>query len=104
SVWTKDWLTCSGGKGARSCRGWPSWPPILRRPPSSGGAGLGLTMSEEGGLDEVVESLPAAASCSRTEAISTRKASYFSCKALTRCWSFWQLAHGWVGLGLMPLL
>ena len=38
--------------------------------PSAFGAGVGLTMSEEGGLDEVEEVLRAAASCARSAAIS----------------------------------
>src|ERR1700719_189109 len=38
---------------------------MVRGAPSGSGGGLGLTMSEEGGLDEVEESLRAAASCSR---------------------------------------
>src|SRR5262245_8614200 len=37
-------------------------------------AGLGLTMSEEGGLDEVKESLRAAASCSGAEPHTTSHA------------------------------
>ncbi len=56
-----------GGDGlaVRSCRGWPGCPPMRRRGWPGAGAGLvGLTMSEEGGLDEVDESLRAAASCS----------------------------------------
>src|ERR1700730_13570428 len=55
----------SGGNGSRSCLGCPGWPPILRRSWPSGGAGFGgLTMSEEGGLEDVAEFLRAAASCS----------------------------------------
>ena len=50
----------SGGKATRSCLGWPGWPPIRRRSWPSGGGGLGgLTMSDEGGLEEVEESLRA---------------------------------------------
>ena len=45
--------------------------------PSAFGAGVGLTMSEESGLDEVEEVLRAAASCARSAVISARRA--FSC-------------------------
>src|SRR3954451_23197844 len=57
-VWTKKRSTRSAGKGTRSCLGCPGWPPGLRlSSPGGGGGGGGLTMSEEGGLDEVEESL-----------------------------------------------
>jgi len=47
-----------------SCLECPSCPPIRRRSWPEGGGGLGgLTMSDEGGLEEVEESLRAAASC-----------------------------------------
>ena len=54
----------SGGNSSRWCAGCPGWPPGWRRSWPGGGCGLGgLTMSEEGGLDEFEESLRAAASC-----------------------------------------
>ncbi len=46
------------------CAVCPGWPPGWRRSWPGGGCGLGgLTMSEEGGLDELEEFLRAAASC-----------------------------------------
>ena len=47
----------SGGKAMRSCLGWPGCPPMRRLSwPCDGGGLGGLTMSEDGGLDEVEES------------------------------------------------
>src|SRR4051794_29167735 len=60
-------------------------------------AGLGLTMSEEGGLDEVEESVRAAASCSRNWAIS-------ACRASTCACNRWQLAHGLLLAGSIPAI
>src|SRR5260370_29390201 len=88
-------LTCSGGNGSRSCLGWPGWPPMERLPPSAGSGGLGLTMSEEGGLDEVEEFLRAAASCSRNRAIS-------ACKESTCACNRWQPAHAfWAAVSIL---
>jgi len=69
-----------GGNSGRSCLGCPGWPPMVRGLPSGSGGSLGLTMSEDGGLDEVEESLRAAASCSRRVAASAREASSCRCK------------------------
>src|SRR5579871_6431394 len=66
---SKKRLTCSAGKGARSCLGWPGCPPRERwSRPGGGGGGGGLTMSDEGGLEEVEEFLRAPASCSSRRA------------------------------------
>src|SRR6185437_565623 len=81
------------------CNGWPGWPPRRRGAASSGSVGLGgLTRSEEGGLEEVEESLRAWASCSwscarwwRRESTSVwRVCSWFSRR--------WQLPQGWLAL------
>ena len=55
--------TASGGNGGRSCLGCPGWPPIFRLlcDPIGGDLG-GLTMSLEGGFDDVVEFFRAVAS------------------------------------------
>ena len=46
----------SGAKGVRSCLGWPFWPPILRlRFPQDVWLFFGLTISLEGGLEELRE-------------------------------------------------
>src|SRR3954469_8845288 len=71
-------VICSGGKGTRSCLGCPGCPPIWRGE-SAEGLG-GLTMSEEGGLEEVEESLRAAASCS-----SRRATVACNCCTCSRC-------------------
>src|SRR3954465_15994680 len=48
----------SGPKAERSCLGWPGCPPMRRLSWPCGGGGLGgLTMSEDGGLDDVEEAL-----------------------------------------------
>src|SRR5205085_5629637 len=74
-------LTCSGGNKARSCLGCPGCPPMRRWSWPSGGGGLGgLTISEEGGLEEVEESFRAAASCACSWAKATWRV--FSCA----CW------------------
>src|SRR5262249_56786251 len=80
----------------------PGWPPGWRRCWPGGGGGLGgVTMSEEGGLEEVEESFRAAASwlCNRSTvawraATSARKASTSAC-------NLWQLAHGGMASLLM---
>ena len=55
--------TASGGNGGRSCLGCPGWPRIFRFlcDPVGGDLG-GLTMSLEGGFDDVVEFFRAVAS------------------------------------------
>src|SRR5262245_39709322 len=67
-------------------------------------AGLGLTMSEEGGLDEVEESLRAAASSSRSAATSACKASTWACNASTCACSRWQLAQGVLASVFIPAM
>ena len=55
---------CASRTKLRSCLGCPGCPPMWRLSCPAGTWGLGgLTMSEEGGLEEVEESLRAAASC-----------------------------------------
>src|SRR4051812_9133773 len=66
---------------------WPGCPPMRRLSVPGPGAGLGLTTSEDGGLDEVEESLRALASCSRSSTIS-------ACKASTCVCNRRQPAHG----------
>src|SRR5262245_37042352 len=53
-------------------------------------------MSEEGGLDELEESLRAAASCRGNWATTARRASNSPRKASTSACNRWQLAHGGV--------
>jgi hypothetical protein len=57
-------------------------PPMERLAPSAR-AGLGLTMSEEGGLDEVEESLRAEARSSRRRVTSADRSSNLACRALS---------------------
>ena len=45
--------TCSGGNVARWCLAWPCCPPRLRLPLRRDPSGGGLTMSLEGGLEEL---------------------------------------------------
>src|SRR3954470_8947500 len=83
-----------GGKAARSCLGWPGCPPMRRRSwPCGGGALGGLTMSDEGGLEEVEESLRAAASCWLSWATIRFRAASSASRASTRAWSRWQLVQ-----------
>ena len=62
-VYASETSTASGGNGGRSCLGCPGWPPIFRFlcDPVGGDLG-GLTMSLEGGFDDVVEFFRAVAS------------------------------------------
>src|SRR5512147_3184550 len=97
-------LRASGGKATRSCLGWPGWPPIRRLSWPSGGGGLGgLTMSEDGGLDEVEESLRAAASCWPSWATTCLRAASSASRASTRAWSRWQLEQRTIPLALMAV-
>src|SRR5436309_15244841 len=71
-----------------------SWP--------CGGGGLGgLTMSEDGGLEEVEESLRAAASCWPSWATTSLRAASSASRASTRAWSRRQLVQRAVSLALM---
>src|SRR3954447_23201197 len=84
----------SGGKAARSCLGWPGCPPMRRRSWPSGGGDLGgLTMSDEGGLEEVEESFRAAASCWPSWATTSLRAESSASRASTRACSRRQLVH-----------
>src|SRR3954464_3222770 len=94
----------SGGKAARSCLGCPGCPPIRRRSWPSGGGGLGgLTMSDEGGLEEVEESLRAAASCRPSWATTCLRAASSASRASTRACNRRQLVQRAVSLALMGL-
>src|SRR5262245_10434617 len=90
---SSKWLTCSGGNGMRSCLAWPGWPPT-RRGLEELSAGGGLTMSEEGGLDEVEELFLAAANCSRNWVTSASKASTRTCKVSTCACKRLHCRHG----------
>ena len=57
------WLTASGGNGDRRCCSCPGCPPFFRFLPPLGSGFFGLTMSLDGGLEEVEEFLRAAANC-----------------------------------------
>src|SRR5947209_14682368 len=61
---------CSGGIKGRSCLSCPGWPPRLRLDLRLAGGGLSCGWDDEGGLDELVESLPSLASSSATRAVS----------------------------------
>src|ERR1700684_2194229 len=74
SLCVSEVVTCSGGKGSRRCLSWPGWPPRERLWPSDLSDGFGLTISEEGGFEDVAEFFLAAASCSRTRPSSTSSA------------------------------
>src|SRR3954470_20851605 len=94
----------SGGKATRSCLGWPGCPPMRRLSWPCGGGGLGgLTMSEDGGLEEVEESLGAAASCWPGWATTCLRAARSASRAWTRAWSRRQLVQRTVSLALMGL-
>src|SRR5512135_691085 len=87
-------LRASGGKAARSCLGWPGCPPIRRLSWPSGGGGLGgLTMSEEGGLEEVEESLHAAASCWLNRVTTSLRAASSASRASTHACNRRQLGQ-----------
>src|SRR3954453_2760020 len=84
--------------------GWPGWPPIRRRSWPCGGGDLGgLTMSEDGGLEEVEESLHAAASCWPSWATTCLRETSSASRASTRAWSRRQLEQRTVSLTLMGL-
>src|SRR5947209_5473325 len=88
----------------RSCLGCPGCPPGLRPSWPSGGAGLGgLTMSEEGGLEEVVESLRSLAISARNESRSAFRASNSVLSLSYLAWSLPQLAHPVVFLDMVRL-
>src|SRR5579884_3262991 len=92
-----------GGSRARSCLVWPGCPPRLRLAWPAGGAGLGgLTMSEEGGLEEVDESLVAAASLCCKDWTSWVSAATACSRARTWACSRAQLAQG-VGVVVLIL-
>src|SRR5512147_1667294 len=94
----------SGGNAARSCLGCPGCPPILRRSWPFGGGGLGgLTISDEGGLEEVEESLRAAASCWLSRATTSLSATSSASRASTRACNRWQLGQGVVSWALMAV-
>src|SRR5512135_2726050 len=70
--------------------------------PSGGGLG-GLTMSEDGGLEEVEESLRAAASCWPSWATTCLRAASSASRASTRACSRRQLGQRAVSLALMAI-
>src|SRR5512147_889797 len=97
-------LRASGGKAARSCLGWPGCPPIRRLSWPSGGGGLGgLTMSEEGGLEEVEESLHAAASCWLNRVTTSLRAASSASRASTRACNRRQLGQSAGSSALMAI-
>src|ERR1700722_8515686 len=97
-------LVASGGKATGSCLGWPGWPPMLRFSWPSGGGGLGgLTMSEDGGLEEVEESFRAAASCWASWATTCLRAASSASRASTRAWSRRQLVQEVGSVTLMAI-
>src|SRR3954454_21052176 len=94
----------SGGKAARSCLGWPGWPPMRRLSCPCGGGDLGgLTMSEDGGLEEVEESLRKAASCCPSWATTCLRAASSASRASTRAWSRRHLVQRTASLALMAV-
>jgi len=102
--WNNDLAAAAsaGGNSSRWCAGCPGCPPGWRRSWPGGGGGLGgLTMSEDGGLEEVEESLRAAASCFCNWATVARKASSSARKLSTSACNRWQLAHGGRGAVIM---
>src|SRR4051812_34401391 len=74
----------------------------LSRPSGDGGLG-GLTMSDEGGLEEVEESLRAAASCCPSWATTCLRAASSASRASTRAWSRRQFVQRTVALALMAV-
>src|SRR3954451_14817618 len=75
---------------------------MRRRSWPSGGGGLGgLTMSEDGGLDEVEESLRAAASCRLSSATTSLRAASSPSSASTRACNRPQLGQSVVSSVLM---
>src|SRR5512133_3639915 len=94
----------SVGNAARSCLGCPGCPPMRRRSWPCGGGGLaGLTMSEEGGLEEVEESLRAAASCWLSRATTSLRSASSASRASPRAWNRRQLEQRAVSLALMAI-
>src|SRR4051812_16809102 len=92
----------SGGKAARSCLGCPGCPPMWRLSWPSGGGDLGgLTMSEDGGLDDVEESLRAAASCWPSWATACLRSASSASRTSTRPCNRRQLVQRTVSLALM---
>src|SRR3954449_2501144 len=92
----------SAGKATRSCLGCPGCPPMRRLSWPSGGGGLGgLTMSEDGGLEEVEESLRAAASCACSWAKATWRAFNCACTASSCACNRWQF--GQEGVASVPM-
>src|SRR5512135_2385856 len=71
--------------------------------PSGGGDLGGLTMSEDGGLDDVEESLRAAASCWPSWATTSLRAASSASRTSTRAWSRRQLVQRTVSLALMAI-
>src|SRR3954466_9005122 len=94
----------SGGQATRSCLGWPGWPPMRRLPwPCGGGDLVGSTMADEGGLEEVEESLRAAASCWLNWATTCLRAASSASRSSTRACNRRQLVQRAVPLVLIGL-
>src|SRR5512142_3526511 len=94
----------SGGNAARSCLGCPGCPPIRRRSWPFGGGGLGgLTMSDEGGFEEVEESLRAAASCWLSRVTTSLRAASSASRASARACNRRQLGQRTASLALMAI-
>src|SRR4051794_32208157 len=71
--------------------------------PCGGGDLGGLTMSEDGGLEEVEESLRKAASCCPSWATTCLRAASSASRASTRAWSRRQLVQRTASLALMAV-
>src|SRR5512143_2635687 len=69
--------------------------------PCGGGSLGGLTMSDEGGLEEVEESLRAAASCWLSRATTSLRAASSASRASTRACNRRQLGQRTASLALM---
>src|SRR4029079_163551 len=92
----------SGGVRARSCLGCPGCPPRWRLScPCGGGVLGGLTISEDGGLEEVEEFLRAAASWAWTWARAAWSWATVAVRASTWACRRAQLAQGLVASVLM---
>src|SRR5437870_6868171 len=91
-------VTSSALKGTRTCGSCPGCPPMPRLGWFGSAGGLvGLTMSDDGGLDDVEESFFAAANCFWSCWSASSKCCTRSSNACFSCWSFahWeQLAAG----------